>query len=95
MQEKYEEMTKEELIAECMKKDNCIDELMQRVREEKQMYSRDDIKAIYNCENAKALNILKFMFQTGNGIKVGREYYVTVKAHDEFLKIYKGKTVFI
>jgi len=50
-----------------------------------------DISNRFNMSNRKALNFLRFMFQTGYGNKIGREYYTTESYLNDFLEFYKGK----
>lgn len=50
---------------------------------------------IYKCENNKALRVLKIMYQMGYGNKIGKEYYISLDAHNSFLVNIQGKDVFI
>ena len=59
------------------------------------IYNKEDIMKMFKCESDKALRILKLMFQMRDGYKIGREYYVTKKALEEFLESMKGKAVHI
>lgn len=63
--------------------------------EEKMILNKKDIMMLYNCRSEKALNILKFMFQTGFGNRIGKQYYITPEAHRKFLEFYAGKEVII
>lgn len=93
---KYDEMTKNELVKTCLVKDEMIDKCIISLKSsEKRLLNKEDIMAKYKCENDKALKILKLMCQTGFGIKIGKEYYVSEKAHDDFLNLYAGKNVAI
>ena len=51
--------------------------------------------SLYKCENNKALKILKVMFQMGYGNKIGKEYYITYEAYQNFMKKMAGKEVYI
>lgn len=62
---------------------------------EKTILNKKDIMLLYNCGSEKALNILKFMFQTGFGNRIGKQYYITPEAHRKFLEFYAGKEVII
>ena len=57
--------------------------------------NKADIMRLYKCESDKALKILKIIFQMGFGIKIGKEYYVTLESHKKFLETYAGKEVII
>lgn len=57
------------------------------------IYNKEDIKTILKCADEKALNFLKFMYQTKYAIKIGREYYVKREDFVKFLDDYMGKTV--
>ena len=59
------------------------------------MLGKKDIMELYACESNKALRILKLMFQMGYGNKIGKEYYVSQKGHEEFVKDMIGKEVYI
>ena len=64
-------------------------------KEELIIYGKTDVMDLFGCESAKALKILKFLFQIGKATKIGKEYY-TLKANIEaFMKTYSGKEVFI
>ena len=92
----YEEMTKEELINSCLQKDNALKECIDQMQKDAcVIYGKDDIINIYGCKDNKALSILKFLHQLKLGIKIGKEYYVTKRNHDDFLRIYQGKEVFV
>ena len=56
---------------------------------------KKEIMDVYHCESDKALRILKLMFQMGYGNKIGKEYYVSQKAQEDFLKNMVGKKVYI
>jgi hypothetical protein len=82
-------MSVKELTELCIQKDEEIEKYSC------QMYGKNDIMRIYGCESNKALRILKLIFQIGKGNKIGREYYVSRKNHDDFLRNYQGKEVLI
>ena len=84
----YDRMTKEELIEQCFNKDTAIEEL-------KHIINKSDIMSLYKCESNKALKILKVMFQMGYGNKIGKEYYITYEAYQNFMKKMAGKEVYI
>lgn len=92
----YDTMSKAELVQSCIKKDSEIDEYI-RSLENSQCYMLDktDIMKIYKCENGKALKILKLMFQMGYGNKIGKEYYISPKSQEKFVKDMAGKQVYI
>ena len=50
---------------------------------------------VCNCRSEKALNILKLVFQMGYGIKIGKEYFVPKERHDDFIRDFSGKEVFV
>jgi len=58
-------------------------------------YGKKEIMELFHCESAKALRILKIMFQMKEANKVGREYYVKKRTLDEFLEEMKGKQIHI
>lgn len=60
-----------------------------------EIYNKKCIMNLYGCESDKALKILKLLFQMGYGNKIGREYYITRKAHDQFLENMAGREVFL
>lgn len=90
--QQYKEMTKEELIKECENKDVIINKYNKCNND---ILTKDDIMILYKCEKGKALKILKLFFQMGFGNKIGKEYYISKQSHNEFLKCYAGKEVFI
>ena len=83
-------MSKDELIAQCVEKDNQLDSLKKY-----QILSKSDIMDMYDCESAKALKILKLMFQMGYGNKIGKEYYISLESQSNFLNAFKGKEITI
>lgn len=90
----YDEMSKDELIAQCIDKDNQLDYYADQVKKY-QVLTKADIMSIYKCESNKALKILKLMFQMGYGNKIGKEYYISLDSQSDFLTDMKGKEVFI
>lgn len=90
----YDEMSKDELIAQCIDKDNQLDYYANQVKKY-QVLTKADIMSIYKCESNKALKILKLMFQMGYGNKIGKEYYISLDSQSDFLTDMKGKEVFI
>ena len=90
----YEEMSKEELIAQCIEKDNQIDIFDSQIKK-CQVLTKNDIMSIYKCESNKALRILKLMFQMGYGNKIGKEYYISLESQNDFLDAMRGKEVFV
>lgn len=71
----YDNMSKDELIAQCIDKDSQIDVYNSQIKKY-QVLTKTDIMSIYKCESNKALRILKLMFQMGYGNKIGKEYYI-------------------
>lgn len=88
----YDRMTKEELIEQCFNKDTAIEELKHNQLE---IINKSDIMSLYKCESNKALKILKVMFQMGYGNRIGKEYYITYEAYQNFMKKMAGKEVYI
>lgn len=92
----YDTMSKAELVQSCIEKDSKIDEYIQSLESVQcTMLDKSDIMRIYKCENGKALKILKLMFQMGYGNKIGKEYYVSPKSQEEFIKDMTGKQVYL
>lgn len=74
-------------MAVCIDKDAVIESCVKSLREQfPKMIGKKEIMDIYHCESDKALRILKLMFQMGYGNKIGKEYYVSQKAQEEFVK---------
>ena len=95
-EQNYATLTKEQLMLLCIDKDVVIASCDKSLKENPhKMLGKKDIMEIYNCESNKALRILKLMFQMGYGNKSGKEYYVSWKAHEDFVKDMVGKEVFI
>lgn len=90
----YDEMSKDELIAQCIDKDNQLDYYINQLKKCR-ILTKTDIMSIYKCESNKALKILKLMFQMGYGNKIGKEYYISLESQSDFLTDMKGKEVFI
>lgn len=90
-EKKYDTMSKQQLVQLCCDKDLMINYF----KNKHNMLCKKDIMDIYNCENGKALGILKIIFQMGYGNKIGKEYYVSVDAHKKFIENMRGKEVFI
>ena len=59
------------------------------------IYGKQDIMKLFNCQSDKALRILKLIFQMKEGIKIGKEYYVERHALLNFLDEYKGEELII
>lgn len=59
------------------------------------MIGKTDIMKIYNCENGKALKMLKLMYQMEYGVKIGKEYYISQAEHTAFIRDMKGKEVIL
>ena len=96
MGKQYEEMTKEELIEECRRKDIAISECMDRANNNAtKIYGKTDIMSMYKCESNKALRMLKLLFQMGYANKIGKEYYLSSDNHKTFMRSFAGKEVFI
>ena len=96
LDKKYGDMSREELIEACEKKDNAFQEwVLQMQRTSDTLYGKKDIMGLYKCESNKALRILKLLFQMGFGIKIGKEYYVSQVRHDDFINSFSGKEVFV
>lgn len=91
---KYEDMTKEELISQCLDKDTQLNIYLSTMKQS-QILTKNDIMKMYDCESNKALRILKLMFQMGYGNKIGKEYYILLESQNNFLKSMMGKEVFI
>ena len=87
-------MSKDELIAQCVEKDNQLDLYSSQIKKY-QILNKNDIMNIYKCESNKALRILKLTFQMGYGNKIGKEYYISLESQTDFLNAMKGKEVFI
>lgn len=95
-EQNYATLTKKQLMLLCMDKDVVIASCVKSLKENPhKMLGKKDIMELYNCESNKALRILKLMFQMGYGNKIGKEYYVSWKAHEDFVKKMVGKEVFI
>lgn len=95
-EQNYATLTKEQLMLLCMDKDVVIASCVKSLKENPhKMLGKKEIMELYNCESNKALRILKLMFQMGYGNKIGKEYYVSWKAHEDFVKKMVGKEVFI
>ena len=79
-------------------KQSYIDEMDENIILEKELidiYDKQDIMKIFKCESDKALRILKILYQMKMANKIGREYYVTKDALNEFLGDMRGKEVYI
>ena len=93
MKNDYDTMTKEQLIEECSKRDNII-EAMSYVNKA-EMLTKSDIMKMFDCENDKALKILKVMYQMGYGNKIGKEYYISSASQINFVEDMRGKELAI
>lgn len=92
----YDALSKEELIKLCSDKDLMLDSCIKSLKLcQQKMLNKHDIMNIYKCESNKALRILKLMFQMGYGNKIGKEYYISQQAQEEFIKNMAGKDVFV
>lgn len=92
----YATLTKEQLMAVCIDKDAIIESCVKSLKDQcPKMLGKKEIMDVYHCESDKALRILKLMFQMGYGNKIGKEYYVSRKAQEDFLKNMVGKDVYI
>lgn len=91
----YDNMSKQELISLCLDKDNVIVGFTNELNLRTKILDKNDIMRIYKCKNDKALKILKIMFQMGYGNKIGKEYYISCQAHDDFVSSMVGKELFI
>ena len=92
----YATLTKEQLMAVCIDKDAIIESCVKSLKAQcPKMLGKKEIMDVYHCESDKALRILKLMFQMGYGNKIGKEYYVSQKAQEDFLKNMVGKEVYI
>ena len=92
----YATLTKEQLMAVCIDKDAIIESCVKSFKAQcPKMLGKKEIMDVYHCESDKALWILKLMFQMGYGNKIGKEYYVSQKAQEDFLKNMVGKEVYI
>lgn len=90
----YDSMSREELIAQCVDKDNKINVYIEQINQA-QVLTKNDIMSMYKCESNKALRMLKLMFQMGYGNKIGKEYYISLASQNDFLTDMRGKEVFI
>lgn len=96
MENLYNDMTKDELIAECENKDAAIREYIKELQKKSCVnYSKSDIMDVFKCESNKALKILRLLFQMNYGIKIGKEYYVQPSRLEDFMQNFAGKEVFI
>lgn len=94
--EKYDIMTKQQLIKQCGEKDIAIKAYTELIKSSQtEILSKSDIMNMYHCESDKALRILKVMFQMGYGNKVGKEYYISRKQQEQFTIDMAGKEVCI
>lgn len=59
------------------------------------IYGKTDVMNLFSCESAKALKILKYLFQIGKATKIGKEYYTMKENIEAFMHTYAGKEVFI
>lgn len=59
------------------------------------IYGKTDVMGLFSCESAKALKILKYLFQIGKATKIGKEYYTLKENIEAFMNTYSGKEVFI
>lgn len=92
----YATLTKEQLMAVCIDKDAIIESCVKSLKAQcPKMLGKKEIMDVYHCESDKALRVLKLMFQMGYGNKIGKEYYVSQKAQEDFLKNMVGKEVYI
>lgn len=92
----YATLTKEQLMAVCIDKDAIIESCVKSLKVQcPKMLGKKEIMDVYHCESDKALRILKLMFQMGYGNKIGKEYYVSQKAQEDFQKNMVGKEVYI
>lgn len=91
MKEAYEDMSKDELVHQCI----VYESIIQKIESKNEVLTKEDIMVTYKCGSDKALRILKMIFQVGLGNKIGKEYYVSVEAHQKFLEIYAGKDLAI
>ena len=106
----YSSMKAEELISVIEEKDKIIEEKNTEIREKEKvidgllnkiksmnlkMFGKEDIMQIYNCQSAKALNILKYMLMCKCAVKLGKEYYCTADNHTDFVNQMAGKEVFV
>jgi len=60
-----------------------------------EIYNKDDIMLMFNCENDKALRFMRLMFQMKVAIKIGKEYYVLKEDLLKFMEDYKGRKLLI
>lgn len=78
------------------KSDIIIDDLLDRLEKNKlKIYKKNDIMQLMSCESDKALRFLKLAQQTGQAIKIGKEYQITKENLEKFLKQYEGKNLII
>ena len=93
---RYDGMNRSELIGICNQKDNEILSLTNSLAQIIHgIYNKEDIKAMYKCENDKALRILKILFHMGYANKIGKEYYISAKRFDDFMSDTTGVCVHI
>lgn len=92
----YATMSKENLVQRCETQDSLLKNLIAHLKFDNcAMLNKQDIMDIYHCESAKALKILRVMFNMGYGNKIGKEYYASRQSHEEFVTAMAGKEVFI
>lgn len=60
-----------------------------------EFYRKQDIMKILQCESDKALKILKFLYQTKEANKIGKEYYISKQSFINFMTSMQGKEIII
>ena len=54
-------------------------------------YGKKEIMEIFHCESDKALRLLRLLFQMREANKIGREYYVSKQALENFMNDMKAR----
>lgn len=63
--------------------------------ETKDVYTVDDLEALFKCKRQKAMNIMKFMWQTKYATQLGKQYYVSRDRLYDFMNDNAGKQIYI
>lgn len=69
--------------------------IKQQTKEDKRLYNKEDIMAIFSCESDKALKILRLSHQMGYALKMGKEYYIAKEDLNTFLEQIKGRNTIL
>lgn len=72
--------------------EKTINNLLSRLNDkELELLNKEAIMQIFDCQDDKALKILKLMYANSFGCKIGKEYYITRNEFKKFMDSYKGK----